>query len=104
MDLTQIFNQIDAVAAVAIVAMVVAVIELLKRLFQKDWAAATYIVAAGVVGVLGGMLLGTNLVYAGILGLAASGVYKLAQTASSTQQNNVIATQDTAKPAKTAKK
>lgn len=81
MELEQIFSQIDGVAAVAIVAMVVAVIELLKRLYQKDWATATYIVAAGVVGVLGGLLLGTNLIYAGILGLAASGVYKLAQTA-----------------------
>ena len=102
MELEQIFSQIDAVAAVAIVAMVVAVIELLKRLFQKDWQAAAYIVAAGVVGVLGGLLLGTNLIYAAILGLAASGVYKLAQTASSTQQNNIIATQDT-KSTKTKK-
>ena len=88
MELEQIFNQIDAVAAVAIVAMVVAVIELLKRLFAKEWQAATYIVAAGVVGVLGGLLLGANLIYAGILGLAASGVYKLAQTAGTISATN----------------
>lgn len=104
MDLTQIFNQIDPISAVAIVAMVVAVVEFMKKLFKKEWQGAAYIFASGAVGVLGGLLLGTNLIYAGILGFAASGVYKLAQTASSTQQNNVIATQDTAKPTKTAKK
>ena len=95
MDLTQIINQIDPVSAVAIVAMVVAVVEFMKKLFKKEWQGAAYIFASGAVGVLGGLLLGTNLIYAGILGFAASGVYKLAQTASSTQQNNVIATQDT---------
>ena len=95
MDLTQVFNQIDPVSAVAIVAMVVAVVEFMKKLFKKEWQGAAYIFASGAVGVLGGLLLGTNLIYAGILGFAASGVYKLAQTASSTQQNNVIATQDT---------
>ena len=95
MDLTQVFSQIDPVSAVAIVAMVVAVVEFMKKLFKKEWQGAAYIFASGAVGVLGGLLLGTNLIYAGILGFAASGVYKLAQTASSTQQNNVIATQDT---------
>ena len=103
MDLSQIINQIDPIAAVAIVAMVVAVVEFMKKLFKKEWQGAAYIFASGAVGVLGGLLLGTNLIYAGILGFAASGVYKLAQTASSTQQNNVIATQDT-KATKTAKK
>ena len=102
MELEQIFSQIDAVAAVAIVAMVVAVVEFMKKLFKKEWQGAAYIFASGAVGVLGGLLLGTNLIYAGILGFAASGVYKLAQTASSTQQNNVIATQDT-KSTKTKK-
>lgn len=102
MELEQIFSQIDAVAAVAIVAMVVAVVEFMKKLFKKEWQGAAYIFASGAVGVLGGVLLSTNLVYAAILGLAASGVYKLAQTASSTQQNNVIATQDT-KSTKTKK-
>lgn len=102
MDLTQVFNQIDPVSAVAIVAMVVAVVEFMKKLFKKEWQGAAYIFASGAVGVLGGLLLGTNLIYAGILGFAASGVYKLAQTASSTQQNNVIATQDT-KSTKTKK-
>ena len=95
MDLTQVFNQIDPISAVAIVAMVVAVVEFMKKLFKKEWQGAAYIFASGAVGVIGGLLLGTNLIYAGILGFAASGVYKLAQTASSTQQNNVIATQDT---------
>lgn len=95
MDITEIINQIDPISAVAIVAMVVAVVEFMKKLFKKEWQGAAYIFASGVVGVLGGLLLGTNLIYAGILGFAASGVYKLAQTASSTQQNNVIATQDT---------
>ena len=95
MDITEIVNQIDPVSAVAIVAMVVAVVEFMKKLFKKEWQGAAYIFASGAVGVLGGLLLGTNLIYAGILGFAASGVYKLAQTASSTQQNNVIATQDT---------
>ena len=95
MDITEIINQIDPISAVAIVAMVVAVVEFMKKLFKKEWQGAAYIFASGAVGVLGGLLLGTNLIYAGILGFAASGVYKLAQTASSTQQNNVIATQDT---------
>lgn len=81
MDLTQLFAQIDAVSAVAIVAMVIAVVEFLKKLFSKDWQSAAYILAAGVVGVIGGLLLGTNLVYSAILGLAASGVYKLASVA-----------------------
>lgn len=103
MDITEIINQIDPVSAVAIVAMVVAVVEFMKKLFKKEWQGAAYIFASGAVGVLGGLLFGTNLIYAGILGFAASGVYKLAQTASSTQQNNVIATQDT-KSTKTAKK
>ena len=102
MELEQIFSQIDPVSAVAIVAMVVAVVEFMKKLFKKEWQGAAYIFASGAVGVLGGLLLGTNLIYAGILGFAASGVYKLAQTASSTQQNNVIATQDT-KSTKTKK-
>lgn len=102
MDITEIINQIDPIAAVAIVAMVVAVVEFMKKLFKKEWQGAVYIFASGAVGVLGGLLLGTNLIYAGILGFAASGVYKLAQTASSTQQNNVIATQDT-KSTKTKK-
>ena len=102
MELEQIFSQIDPVSAVAIVAMVVAVVEFMKKLFKKEWQGAAYIFASGAVGVLGGLLLGTNLIYAGILGFAASGVYKLAQTASATQQNNVIATQDT-KSTKTKK-
>ena len=95
MDITEIINQIDPISAVAIVAMVVAVVEFMKKLFKKEWQGAAYIFASGAVGVVGGLLLGTNLIYAGILGFAASGVYKLAQTASSTQQNNIIATQDT---------
>ena len=103
MELEQIFSQIDPVSAVAIVAMVVAVVEFMKKLFKKEWQGAAYIFASGAVGVLGGLLLGTNLIYAGILGFAASGVYKLAQTASSTQQNNVIATQDTATSKSTKK-
>ena len=103
MDITEIINQIDPIAAVAIVAMVVAVVEFMKKLFKKEWQGAAYIFASGAVGVLGGLLLGTNLIYAGILGFAASGVYKLAQTASSTQQNNVIATQDTATSKSTKK-
>lgn len=78
MDLTQIFNQIDAVSAVAIVAMVVAVVEFIKKLFKKEWASAVYIFAAGTVGALAGLMLGTNIIYSGILGLAASGVYQLA--------------------------
>lgn len=78
MDLTQVFNQIDPVSAVAIVAMVVAVVEFLKKLFKKEWASAVYIFAAGAVGALAGLMLGTNIVYSGILGLAASGVYQLA--------------------------
>lgn len=78
MDLTQIINQIDTVSAVAIVAMVVAVVEFIKLLFKKEWASAVYIFAAGTVGALAGLMLGTNVIYSGILGLAASGVYKLA--------------------------
>lgn len=78
MDLAQIINQIDPVSAVAIVAMVVAVVEFMKKLFKKEWTSAVYIFAAGTVGALAGLMLGTNVVYAGILGLAASGVYKLA--------------------------
>ena len=75
MDLTQIINQIDPVSAVAIVAMVVAVVEFMKKLFKKEWASAVYIFAAGAVGALAGLMLGTNIIYSGIL---ASGVYKLA--------------------------
>lgn len=78
MDLTQIFNQIDPVSAAAIVAMVVAVVEFIKLLFKKEWASAVYIFAAGAVGALAGLMLGTNIIYSGILGLASSGVYKLA--------------------------
>lgn len=78
MDLTQIINQIDPVSAVAIVAMVVAVVEFMKKLFKKEWQGAVYIFAAGTVGALAGLMLGTNIIYSGILGLAASGVYKLA--------------------------
>lgn len=78
MDITEIINQIDPIAAVAIVAMVVAVVEFLKKLFKKEWASAVYIFAAGTVGALAGLMLGTNIIYSGILGLAASGVYQLA--------------------------
>lgn len=78
MDITEIINQIDPVSAVAIVAMVVAVVEFIKLLFKKEWASAVYIFAAGAVGALAGLMLGTNIIYSGILGLASSGVYKLA--------------------------
>lgn len=78
MDITEIINQIDPVSAVAIVAMVVAVVEFIKLLFKREWASAVYIFAAGAVGALAGLMLGTNIIYSGILGLAASGVYQLA--------------------------
>ena len=78
MDITEIINQIDPVSAVAIVAMVVAVVEFIKLLFKKEWASAVYIFAAGAVGALAGLMLGANIIYSGILGLAASGVYQLA--------------------------
>lgn len=78
MDITEIVNQIDPIAAVAIVAMVVAVVEFMKKLFKKEWQGAAYIFTSGAVGALAGLMLGTNIVYSGILGLAASGVYKLA--------------------------
>lgn len=80
MDLTQVFNQIDSVAAMAIVAMVVAVVELVKNLCDKNWRGALIIFVSGIVGLLGGLALGANLVYSLVLGFAASGVYKLAQT------------------------
>lgn len=83
MDITSIFSQIDSVAAVAIVAMVVAVVELVKNLCDKNWRGALIIFVSGVVGLLGGLALGANLIYSAVLGFAASGVYKLAQTVSS---------------------
>ena len=80
MDMTSIFSQIDSVAAVAIVSMVVAVVELVKNLCDKNWRGALIIFVSGVVGLLGGLALGANLIYSAVLGFAASGVYKLAQT------------------------
>ena len=86
MDITPIFNQIDSVTAVAIVAMVVAVVELVKNLCDKNWRGALIIFVSGVVGLLGGFALGANPVYSLVLGFAASGVYKLAQTVSPEQK------------------
>lgn len=92
MDISMIINQIDPISALAISAMTVAVVELIKRIFKHEWEAVAYIVASGIVGVLVGLLLHVNPVFACVLGFAASGVYKLGQVVSATQNNVITAT------------
>lgn len=92
MDISAIVNQVDPISALAITAMTVAVVELIKRIFKHEWEAVAYIVASGIVGVLVGLLLNVDPVYACILGFAASGVYKLGQVVSATQNNVITAT------------
>lgn len=95
MDISSVLNQISPVNTVVVLALVIAVTEVFKLLVNKDYKRAGYIVVAGLTGLVAGLLLQTNLIYTTILGLSASGLYKLAQTFSSTQNNIINATNKT---------
>lgn len=66
---------------VLITGMVVGVVELVKRLFDRDFRAATIIVAAAGVGALCGVfgIQGVDVATGIVIGLAASGVVTVAQ-------------------------
>lgn len=70
---------IDALTAAILTGLVAGVVELIKRIFDKDWRATATIIAAALVGGLGGLVFGTNFLVGMVFGLAASGYITIAQ-------------------------
>lgn len=70
---------LSTLATVVLTGLVAGGTELIKRLFDKDWRAAVTIVVAAIIGGLGGLVFGANLLVGMVFGLAASGYVTIAQ-------------------------
>jgi hypothetical protein len=70
------------VESVFVVAAVAGLVEFCKRVWAKDWEAATIILGAAIIGVVAGWFAIDGLTVMGgfIAGLAASGTYQVAST------------------------
>lgn len=75
----EILNTIDPQSAIILLGMVTGVVECIKRLFRRDWEAATIIAGAGVIGALASLAVAVNPVLGAVIGLAASGYITIAQ-------------------------
>lgn len=70
---------LSTLATVVLTGLVAGGVEFIKRLFDKDWRAAVTIVAAALVGGLGGLVFGVEFVTGMVFGLATSGYITIAQ-------------------------
>lgn len=75
---------LDAMTALVLTGLVMGGVELVKRLSAKDWTAAGVILAAAVIGCLGGMWMGVDPLKGMAYGLAASGYVSLVQNVGKT--------------------
>lgn len=70
---------LDPIQAVLLIGLVSGGTELVKRLFAKDWKAASVIAVAALVGGLGSFLVEVPVVVGVVAGLATSGYITIAQ-------------------------
>lgn len=70
---------LDATTAIILTGLVMGGAELIKRLFDKDWRAASTILASAIIGGVAGAAMGIFVLQGIAYGLAASGYITLVQ-------------------------
>ena len=70
---------LDAMTAFVLTGLVMGGVELIKRLFDKDWKAATTICVSAIIGGIAGFVMGIMPIQGIAFGLAASGYITFAQ-------------------------